>query len=45
MVPDATIAELLSGEGEGEAACGSLIDAANAAGGPDNITVVLLRVR
>jgi len=45
VVPDATIAELLSGEGEGEAACGSLIDAANAAGGPDNITVVLLRVR
>jgi protein phosphatase len=44
VIPDATIAELLSADGEGEAACRSLIDAANAAGGPDNITVVLLRV-
>jgi protein phosphatase len=44
VVPDGTIAELLSAAGEGDAACRSLIDAANAAGGPDNITVVLLRV-
>jgi PPM family protein phosphatase len=37
------IGELLSATGDGDAACRSLIDAANAAGGPDNITVVLLR--
>jgi serine/threonine protein phosphatase PrpC len=43
-VPDATTAELLSTNEDGEAACRSLIDAANEAGGPDNITVVLVRV-
>jgi protein phosphatase len=43
-VPDAAIAELLSAPGDGDAACRSLIDAANAAGGPDNTTVVLVRV-
>jgi PPM family protein phosphatase len=43
-VPDVTIAELLSANEDGEAACRSLIDAANEAGGPDNITVVLVRV-
>ena len=42
-VDDDRIAELLSTGTDGEAACRSLIDAANAAGGPDNITVVLLR--
>jgi len=42
-VDDDRIAELLSAAGDGDAACRSLIDAANAAGGPDNITVVLLR--
>ena len=42
-VDDDRIAELLSADADGEAACRSLIDAANAAGGPDNITVVLLR--
>ena len=42
-VDDDRIAELLSAAADGEAACRSLIDAANAAGGPDNITVVLLR--
>ncbi len=42
-VDDDQIAGLLSSEGDGDAACRSLIDAANAAGGPDNITVVLLR--
>jgi PPM family protein phosphatase len=43
-VDDDQIAELLSSTPEGTAACQALIDAANAAGGPDNITVVLLRV-
>jgi serine/threonine protein phosphatase PrpC len=42
-VDDDRIAELLSAAADGDAACRSLIDAANAAGGPDNITVVLLR--
>ena len=42
-VDDDRITELLSAGADGEAACRSLIDAANAAGGPDNITVVLLR--
>ncbi|HEX2372716.1 MAG TPA: Stp1/IreP family PP2C-type Ser/Thr phosphatase [Actinomycetota bacterium] len=43
-VADARIAELLSAGADGETACRSLIDAANTAGGPDNITVVLIRV-
>jgi protein phosphatase len=43
-VGDAEIAQVLGAEPDGDAACRSLIDAANAAGGPDNITVVLLRV-
>jgi protein phosphatase len=43
-VPDPAIVELLSGTEDGDAACRSLIDAANEAGGPDNITVVLVRV-
>ena len=42
-VDDDRIAELLSAQADGNAACQALIDAANAAGGPDNITVVLLR--
>ena len=42
-VDDDRITELLSAGADGEAACRSLIDASNAAGGPDNITVVLLR--
>jgi protein phosphatase len=42
-VDDGQIAQLLSAEGDGNAACQALIDTANAAGGPDNITVVLLR--
>jgi serine/threonine protein phosphatase PrpC len=41
-VPDADIARLLAAP-DGDAACRSLIDAANKAGGPDNITVVLIR--
>jgi PPM family protein phosphatase len=43
-VADGQIAELLSTAPDGHAACRSLIDAANDAGGPDNITVVLVRV-
>ena len=42
-VPDPQIAEILSTHPDGNAACTALIDAANDAGGPDNITVVLLR--
>ena len=42
-VEEDRIAELLSASGDGNAACQALIDAANTAGGPDNITVVLLR--
>jgi serine/threonine protein phosphatase PrpC len=43
-IPDPTIADLLTADPDGDATCRSLIDAANQAGGPDNITVVLLRV-
>ena len=43
-VDDAEIARLLE-RSDGDAAVQALIDAANDAGGPDNITVVLLRVR
>jgi protein phosphatase len=41
---DRAIAELLAAEDDGEAACAALVGAANRAGGPDNVTVVLLRV-
>jgi serine/threonine protein phosphatase PrpC len=44
-IDDATIARVLTEQPDGQAACQALIDAANAAGGPDNITVVLLRVQ
>jgi serine/threonine protein phosphatase PrpC len=43
-VDDEQIAELLAAEGDGDDACRALIDAANAAGGPDNITVVVVRI-
>ena len=43
-VDDARIAEVLAAGLNGDTTCQALIDAANAAGGPDNITVVLLRV-
>ena len=43
-VPDPGIAEILSAQPDGHAACQALIDTANDNGGPDNITVVLLRV-
>jgi PPM family protein phosphatase len=42
-VMDARLAEILGAGLDGQATCQALIDAANAAGGPDNITVVLLR--
>src|SRR5215213_3241831 len=43
-VPDPQIAELLATNPDGDAACRALIDTANNAGGPDNITLVLIRV-
>lgn len=43
-VKDDEIAQILGRYPDGQEACQALIDAANAAGGPDNITVVLLRV-
>jgi PPM family protein phosphatase len=43
-VDDARLAEILGAGLDGQSTCQALIDAANAAGGPDNITVVLLRV-
>ena len=43
-VPDPGVAEILSAQPDGHAACQALIDTANDNGGPDNITVVLLRV-
>jgi protein phosphatase len=43
---DAAIADLLTANGSDlDAAAAALIDAANAAGGPDNIAVALARVR
>ncbi len=43
-VRESLIAEILATEADGDVACRRLIDAANAGGGPDNITCVLLRV-
>lgn len=43
-VTEETIADLLTTEPDGDAVVAQLIEAANEAGGPDNITVVLLRV-
>jgi PPM family protein phosphatase len=43
-VDDDEIGELLAANDDGNDACRALIDAANAGGGPDNITVVLVRV-
>jgi protein phosphatase len=45
VVPDVKLAQLLAADPDGDATCRSLIDAANSAGGPDNITVVLVRVQ
>ena len=45
VVPDGRILELLGQQGVAlEAICGGLIDAANAAGGPDNITTLILQI-
>jgi serine/threonine protein phosphatase PrpC len=44
VVDDDQIAGILAGQADGGDACGALIAAANRAGGPDNVTVVLLRV-
>jgi len=45
-VPDDVIANLLGkcARGDAEGLCQTLVDAANAAGGPDNITVVVVEV-
>jgi serine/threonine protein phosphatase PrpC len=43
-IDDARIAEVLATGLDGDTTCEALIDAANAAGGPDNLTVVQLRV-
>lgn len=41
---DEEIAEVLAGADDPDRACGALVDAANAAGGPDNVTVVVAAV-
>jgi protein phosphatase len=43
MVGDGQIAGVLAGEGEPAAACRRLVEAANAAGGRDNVTAVVAR--
>jgi len=43
-VSDAKIASILNSTSDIEAACQLLVDAANEAGGPDNITVLLVRL-
>jgi PPM family protein phosphatase len=45
VVDDDTIAEALSSDGSLESKCRKLIEAARKAGGPDNITTVLLRAK
>jgi len=45
VVNEDVIAEALSGDGTLESKCRKLIEAARAAGGPDNITTVLLRAK
>jgi serine/threonine protein phosphatase PrpC len=45
VVEQGVIAEALSGNGSLRAKCERLIDAAKQAGGPDNITVVLLKAK
>jgi len=44
-LPDAGISEILQGAPSAEAACAGLVEAANSAGGRDNITVVVARFR
>jgi serine/threonine protein phosphatase PrpC len=45
VVDEDVIAEALAGNGSLESKCRKLIEAAKAAGGPDNITTVLLRAK
>ena len=44
MIPDREILTILDGEDDLDSAARSLVDAANTAGGEDNITVVLFRI-
>jgi protein phosphatase len=44
-VPDGQIAQLLDGDADAEETCRRLVEAANNAGGTDNITVVVARFR
>jgi serine/threonine protein phosphatase PrpC len=44
MVSDPKIAEIVGSTSDLEGACQLLLDAANAAGGPDNISAILVRV-
>lgn len=41
LVPDATVERILAAHADPQEACGALVDAALAAGGVDNVTVVL----
>ncbi len=43
-LPEATIANVVLAHAELEAACFALVNAANAAGAPDNVTALLVRV-
>jgi PPM family protein phosphatase len=45
VIDENVIAEALAGNGSLESKCRRLIEAARAAGGPDNITTVLLRAK
>jgi serine/threonine protein phosphatase PrpC len=44
-VSEELMTRIVLDHGDLEAACHALVDAANAAGGPDNVTVLLVRVR
>jgi PPM family protein phosphatase len=44
VVPEKEISELICNSANPQIACQELINAANAAGGPDNITAILIRV-
>jgi serine/threonine protein phosphatase PrpC len=44
VVPPDRLASILGQQASLEATCQALVDAANQAGGPDNITVAMLQV-
>ncbi|MCL4846961.1 MAG: serine/threonine protein phosphatase, partial [Acidobacteria bacterium] len=44
VVTEERIGEVLAGEGRLDATCSRLVDLANIAGGPDNITVIVLEI-